>query len=180
MRTIKQFPFFLALIVLLIFGVKQSAFAQRFCYVDVDYILNKIPEYGAAQETIDQLSAEWQAEIEKKYDEIEMLYKEYQRIQVLLTEEMRRKEEEKIVNAEKAAKAYQKQKFGYEGDLFKKRQELVKPIQDRVYEAIEKFAKEKRYDIIFDKSSGLTLLFTTKTYDKSNDILKELNIPVSN
>ena len=157
-----------------IIATALTASAQRFAYVNTDYILKNIPEYKAAQEVIDKTTAEWRAEVDKKQKEIDELYRNFQNEQYLLTEEQKKTKITEIESKEKAIKEYQKVKFGYEGELFQKRQELVKPIQDKVYEAIEKFAKERGYDFIFDKSSSTTLLYANAENDKSDDIIKKL------
>ncbi len=152
-----------------------SISAQRFIYVDTDYILDKIPEYKKAQEELDAIAEQWKEEISRKYAEIERLYKEFQAEQYLMDSETRKKKEDEIVAKEKEAKEFQKKKFGYRGELFEKRQELVKPIQDRVYEAIKTLAGERNYDFVLDKaSSGASILYANPKYDKSDDILKKL------
>ncbi len=162
----------LQLICLITFLGVTTTFAQRFCYVDTEYILSKMPAYETAQQTIDGYAKEWQAEIERRYEKIDKMYRDFQAEQVLLTEDMKRKKEEEIINKEKEVKEFQKQKFGYEGDLFQKRQELTKPFQDKVYNAIQKYATEKAYNFILDKNGSITLLFTDPKYDKSEDILE--------
>ncbi len=146
----------------------------KFAYVDSDYILENIPEYAAAQDKLDELSVEWQKEIELKFKEIDSLYKKFQTESVLLPEDMKTKKENAITAKEKDAKALQKQRFGKEGDLYKKRQELIKPIQDKIYNAIEELATEGAYGIIFDKSASLTMLYTNAKLDKSDDVLEKL------
>ena len=148
--------------------------AQKFAYVDSDYILERMPEYGSAQDQLDKLSLNWQEEIEALYQQIDQLYKKYQADKILLTQEMKNKRESEIINKEKDAKELQRTRFGPEGDLYTKRKELIKPIQDKVYNAIQDFSNEKRYDIIFDKSSNLIMLFSNPSLDKSDDILKML------
>ena len=155
-------------------GLAFKTQAQKFAYVDSEYILGNVPEYNNAQKQLDDVSKEWQKEIDGKYKEIDQLYKNYQQEQVLLTEEMRQQRQKEIEDKEKAAKELQKQRFGYEGDLFKKRQELVKPIQDKVYDAISKVATTKGYDFIFDKSSGASMLYTNNKFDVSDDVIKQL------
>jgi outer membrane protein len=152
----------------------MSASAQKYCYVDTQYILDNITEYKAAQQQLDQLSVTWQREIESKYAFIDKLYKDFQAEQILLTDEMKRKRENEIIEKEKEAKEFQKQKFGFEGELFKKKQELVKPIQDKIYNAIKKMATEQSYAVVFDKSSDLIMLYSNPKYDKSDDILNAL------
>lgn len=162
--------------VLVLVGVllMSTTFAQRFAYVDTDYILENIPEYNDKQAQLDEISVSWQAEIETKYTEIDRMYKEYQAEQILLTDEMKRKREEDIMEKEKDAKELQRKRFGFQGDLFRKRQQLVKPLQDKVYEAIKDVAKGRGYAVIFDKASAMTMLYTNSKYDMSDDILEEL------
>lgn len=148
-----------------------TANAQKYAYVNSEYILENIPEYKTAQQSLDNLSVTWQKEIEDKYAIIDKLYKAYQAEQVLLTEEMKKRRQDEITSKEKDVKDLQKQRFGYDGDLFKKKQELVKPIQDKIYNAVKKMATDQSYAVIFDKSSDLIMLYTNPKYDKSNDIL---------
>lgn len=151
-----------------------SAFAQKFAYIDTEYILSNIPEYKTAQTDLDNLSKQWQEQVERKYSEIDKMYKDYQAEEILLTEEMKTKRREDIIKAEQAAKDFQKSKFGVDGELFKKRQELIKPIQDEIYKAVKEISSIGQYAIIFDKSSALTLIYTNPKYDKSDDVIKRL------
>jgi outer membrane protein len=151
-----------------------GAFAQKFAYVDSDYILGQIPKYKEAQSELDKISTTWQKEIEAKFQEVDKLYKNYQQEQILLTEELKKKREAEIVAKEKEAKDLQKSKFGVDGELFKKRQELVKPIQDEVYNAVKKMAETGNFAIIFDKSSDLTMLYANPKYDESDKILEQM------
>lgn len=148
-----------------------GAVAQKIGYVDTEYILNQIPEYKAAKAELDKNSADWQKEIEAKYAEIDKLYKAYQAEQILLTDDLRKKRENEIINREKEAKDLQKQRFGVDGDLFKKRMELVKPVQDKVYNAIKSVAEKANIAIIFDKASDMMMLYAHPKYDKSDDVL---------
>jgi outer membrane protein len=151
-----------------------SAFAQKYAYIDSDYILSNIPDYKSAQQQVDNLSVQWQKEIEIKYGEIDKLYKAFQAEQILLTEEMKKKRETEIIAKEKEVKELQKSRFGVDGELFKKRQELIKPIQDKVYNAIKAMAEKGTYAVVFDKSSGTTMMYTNPKYDKSDAILMDL------
>lgn len=151
-----------------------SAVAQRFGYVDTEYILKHIPEYNSAQKQLDDLSVKWQEEVDKRFADIENLYKAYQEQQVLMSEEMRRKKEDEILLKERETKDFQRQKFGYEGDLFKEKIKLVQPIQERVAKAIEKIAAEQTLDIIFDRGSEVTFLYANPRLDKSNDVIEKL------
>lgn len=148
--------------------------AQKFAYVDSDYILERVPEYQSAQEQLDKVTISWQDEIEQLYQAIDKLYKKYQADQILLTQDMKVKRENEIINKEKEAKELQRKRFGPEGDLFTKRQELVNHIQDKIYNAIQDLATEKRYGVIFDKSGELSMLFADPDLDKSDDILRML------
>lgn len=150
------------------------AFGQKFAYVDSDYILESIPEYQVAQNKLDELSVKWQKEIEKKFEEIDKLYEEYQSEAALLPADMKKKREEEIVRKEKQAKKLQKKRFGQNGDLFKKRQELIEPIQDRVYDAVKDISQKENYDVVFDKSGSLTMLYTNERYDISDRVLRSM------
>ena len=151
--------------------ISAMTFAQKIGYVDTDYILSKIPEYKAAQAEMDKTSVDWQKEIEAKYAEIDKLYKIYQAESVLLTEDMRKKRENEIINKEKEVKELQKARFGVDGELFKKRMELVKPIQDKVYNAVKQVAERSGLAFIFDKTGQVSLLYSNSKYDKSEDVL---------
>lgn len=155
-------------------GVIISATAQRFAYVDSQYILSRIPEYKSAQDELNQLSLQWQKEIEAKYSEIDQLYKAYKADEVLLTEDMKQKRQAEIEQKEQAVKDLQKQRFGVNGDLFKKRQELVKPLQDKIYNAVQDMAEKQNLAVIFDKSSDMTMLYSSPKYDKSDEVLKDM------
>jgi outer membrane protein len=150
------------------------ASAQKFAYVDTEYILGQIPEYKSAQAELDKISVQWQKEIEAKYAEIDKMYKAYQAEQILLTEDMKKKREGDIVAKEKEAKDLQKLRFGVDGELFKKRQELVKPIQDKVYNAVKTVAEKGGYSIIFDKAGDITMLYASSKNDKSDEVLTQM------
>lgn len=156
-----------------------NVFSQRFCYVDTEYILDKIPEYKSAQKQLDNQADEWKKEIEKMVKEIETLYKQYQAEQVILPEDLRKKKEDEITKKEDDLNKYKESKFGKEGELYKKRQELIKPIQDKVFDAIQKLAKEESMDFIFDKSGEVTMLYTNAKYDRSDEVLEILGVTKS-
>ncbi len=164
--------FFVTTTAMLIFS--SFTFAQRVACVDTKYILNNISEYRDAQSQLENLSIQWQKEIEGKFAEIDKLYKDFQAEAILLPEDIKNKRQNEIINKEKEAKELQKKYFGSNGDLFKKRQELVKPIQDKIYNAIEDYATEKNYAIIFDKAGGPVILYVNTKNDISDDILKKL------
>ena len=160
--------------ILLLLGISFLALsiqAQKFAYVDTDYILNKIPDFKQAQDKLDGLSADWQKEIENKYADVEQMYRAYQQEQVLLTDDMKEKREDAIIKKETDAKNLQKKYFGTEGNLYLKRQELIKPIQDKIYDAIQQLAADNKYAIVFDSSSDLIMLYKNNNYDKSDKVL---------
>ncbi|MEP6583073.1 MAG: OmpH family outer membrane protein, partial [Ginsengibacter sp.] len=151
-----------------------SASAQRYAVIDSKYILEKVPEYKASQQKLDQFSAQWQQEIDAKSADLEKMYKDYDAEQVMLSDDLKKKREDELFNKDKELRDLQRKRFGYEGDVFKKREELIKPIQDRVYNAVQKLAVSKLYDFILDKSEGITVIFADPKLDKSDDVLKEL------
>lgn len=167
-----------AVLTLMIAVLGSAANAQRFGYVDSNYILESIPEYQQKQQELNEISVQWQQEIEAMYTEIDRMYKDYQAEQILLTDDMKRKREEQIIEKEKEAKEKQKQRFGFQGDLFQRRQEFTKPIQDKVYAAIKELADARGYAVIFDKAGTLTMLYTSAKYDLSEDVLDELGYSV--
>lgn len=162
----------LTLAIVLVTGV--SAFAQRFAYVDSEYILKHIPEYTSAQKQLEDMSVNWQKEVDARYGSIERMYKSYQQDQVMLSEEMRKKREDEIVQKERETKDFQKKIFGFEGDLYKERLKLIKPIQERVSKAIQAVAESQNLDIVLDKGSEVTFLYSNPRLDKSNDVITRL------
>ena len=150
--------------------------AQKFGYVDSEFIMNKMPEYAAAQQELNKISDVWQKEIEAQKKDLEKLYHNYQAEEVVLTEAMKKKRQDEILKKEQDIKAYQNKQFGYEGQLFKKRQELNKPVQDKVFEAVEKVAKKKQLAVLFDKSGDVTMLYTSPTFDYTEFVLEELGL----
>ncbi len=146
------------------------ALAQRIAYVDVTAVLESIPDYQKAQEQLDKIATQWRQEIALEQDKIKGMYSKYQAEQVMLSDEMKKQREEEIMNKEKEVRELQRQKFGPEGALFKKREELVKPIQDKVYTAIQKFAEDKGFEYVFEKGSASGMLYADKKYDKTEDI----------
>jgi outer membrane protein len=148
--------------------------AQRYAVIDTRYILNKLPEYEEAQKKLDAFSVQWQKEIDEKQVVLEQLYRNFEAERVMLSDELLKKREDDLFNKEKELRDLQKKRFGFEGDLFKKRQELVKPIQDKVYNAVQKIAVARQYDLVLDKSEGITIIFADPKLDRSDDVLKEL------
>ncbi|MEO7531375.1 MAG: OmpH family outer membrane protein [Sediminibacterium sp.] len=157
-------------------GLTFASQAQRYAIIDTKYILNKIPQYKEADTKLQQIGSQWQKEIDDKQTALDKMYKNYEAEQFMLTEDLKKKREEELFMREKEVRDLQKRRFGYEGDLFKERQKLVKPIQDKVYNAVQKMAIAKAYDFVLDKSEGITIIFADPKLDKSEDVLKELGI----
>ena len=164
------------LLSLLAIAFISHSFAQRYAVIDSRYILEKLPDYKAAQTKLNQFSEQWQKEIDKKGDTLDKLRKNYEAEQVMLSDDLKKKREDEIFNKEKELTDLQKKRFGYEGDLFKKRKELIKPVQDKVYNAIQRLASEKLYDFILDKSEGITVIFADPKLDRSDDVLRILGV----
>lgn len=151
-----------------------AANAQKYAFVDSDYILNNIPSYKTALEDLDKQAETWQSEVEAMFGEIEKMYNEYQAEKVLLTAEMQKKREEAIIAKERQAKKLQNEYFGQDGLLYKRREEKIGPIQDEIYNAIKEIANEDGYATIFDTASGPTILYSNPRYDISDDVLRRL------
>jgi len=151
-----------------------SSFAQKYAYVDTDFILGKLPAYVAAQEQLDKLSQKYQKELETLHAELDQIYKDYQGEVVLLSQDMKRKREEQIVNKEKEYKKLQRQYFGPDGDLAKKREALVKPVQDEVFSVIQTIAEQGAYAMVFDKAGSMTMIYTNPKFDLSDQVLQKL------
>ena len=158
------------------FILTLSATAQRYAVIDSKYILEKIPDYKDAQKKLDQFSEQWQQEIDKRSADLDKMYKDFDAEQVMLSAELRKKREDQLFLKEKTLRDLQRKRFGFEGDLFTKRQELIKPVQDKVYNAVQKLAVQRGYDFILDKSEGITVIFADPKLEKSDDVLKELGV----
>lgn len=161
---------------LMVAGFSFASMAQRYAIIDTRYILDKMPEYKDAQKTLDATADMWQKEIDKKQDDLNKMYRDFEAEKVMLTDDLRKKREDELFNREKEVRDLQKKRFGYEGDLFKERQKLIKPIQDKVYAAVQKLAVARSYDFILDKSESITVIFADPKLDKSEDVLKELGV----
>jgi outer membrane protein len=164
--------FFIACILSFAFAAQ----AQRYAIIDTKYILDKMPDYKLAQKNLDDVAANWQKEIDVLQQELDRMYKDYDAEQVMLSEELRKKREDQLFVKEKNLRDLQRTRFGFEGDLFKRRQELIKPIQDKVYNAVQKLAVQRGYDFILDKSEGITVIFADPKLEKSDDVLRELGV----
>ena len=156
--------------------IGNQAYSQKFGYVDTNFILSKMSEYKEAQVEIENVSKRWQEEIHNMYMEIEGMYNEYKAEEVLLTNEMKEERLAAINKKEEEVKEYQKRVFGFEGLFFLKKQELMKPVQDKVFDAVEKIAKDKRLQIVFDKSGDLVMIYTDPIHDYTDFVLEELGL----
>ncbi|HEX2536177.1 MAG TPA: OmpH family outer membrane protein [Chitinophagaceae bacterium] len=165
--------FLLAIGIILLAATGQ---AQRYAIIDTKYILEKMPDYRDAQKQLDDVAAGWQKEIDALQQELDRMYKDFEAEQVMLSADLRKKREDQLFVKEKNLRDLQRKRFGFEGDLFRKRQELIKPVQDKVYNAVQKLAAQRGYDFILDKSEGITVIFADPKLEKSDDVLKELGI----
>ena len=169
----KKFYFLLAISFCTVLGIQAQT---RYAVINTKYILDKIPEYKEADKKLKALGDQWQLEIDEKQLVLDKMYKNYEAEQFMLSEDLKKKREDELFIKEKELRDLQKKRFGYEGDLFKERQKLVKPIQDKVYNVVQKMAIARSYDFILDKSEGITIIFADPKLDKSDDVLKELGI----
>ena len=158
----------------LFFGIVFAGNAQKFAMVDMEYIMKNIPSYESANDQLNQISKKWQSDVDAQMQDVQKMYKNYQTELVFLSDDMKTKREEEIVKKEKEVQELKRGYFGPEGELFKKRQSLMKPIQDEVYTAIQEISKEKDYDLIFDKSSAMSVIFTSPKLDISDVVLQKL------
>ncbi len=160
----------------LVMMTSATVMAQKIASIDVNGILESMPEYKKAQSELDQSAAKWRQDIAKEYDKIKCMYKKYQAEMVMMTDEIREQKEDEIVAQEKTVRDMQESRFGPEGALFEKRQELVAPIQEQVYTVIEEYASEKGYDYIFDSGGATGIIFANPRYDKTDEVKKKLGI----
>lgn len=163
-------------LVLLVSSIALFANAQRYAIIDTKYILEKLKEYKDAEKTIQSLAQGWQEQIDSMQADLDRMYKNFDAEQYMLTDEMKKKREAELFNKEKEVREWQRKRFGYEGDLFKERQRIIKPIQDRVFNAIQKLAIAKGWDFVLDKSEGITVIFADPKLDQSDEVLRELRI----
>ena len=159
-----------------ILAIAPFTIGQKLGYVDTQFILSKMEEYNSAKLEVDNLSQKWQKELEGMYADIEKMYKDYQAEEVLLPEDIKKQRQEDIVAAERKAKEYKEKKFGYNGELYKVQDDKIKPIQDKVFDAVEKVAQERKLDIIFDKASNAGILYSNAAFDRTDDVIVKLGI----
>ncbi len=164
------------LLTLTAFLISGIVTAQKYAIIDTRYILDKMPEYTQAQKQLDAIAADWQRDIDTKQAALDKMYKDYDAEMVMLSDDLKKKRQDQLFIKEKELRDLQRQRFGFEGDLFKKRQELVKPVQDKVYNAVQKLSTQRGYDFVLDKSEGITIIFADPKLDKSEDVLRELGI----
>lgn len=159
--------------------VSVTAFAQKYAYINSEYILSNMAEYKEAQAELNRVAVLWQKEIEAKFASIDSMYRKYQVESVTMPEQMKKNREDAIIAQEKAAKDLQKKRFGQDGDLFKKREELVKPIQDRVISTVNDYAKEKGYAFVFDTAGEMTIIYADPKWDINEEVLQKMGISVN-
>lgn len=168
----KKITLFVIIALMGSFGV----FGQKYAIIDTRMILDRMPDYRAAQTQLDNIAQDWQKDIDSRQTKLDQLYKNFDAEQVMLSDDLKKKRQDQLFVTEKELRDLQRQRFGFEGDLFKKRQELIKPIQDRVYNAVAKISSARGYDFVLDKSEGITIIFADPKLDKSEDVLKELGV----
>jgi len=168
---------FFVLVISILTAFSSNA-QTKYAIINTKYILDKIPEYKEADKKLKALGDQWQQEIDQKQMTLDKMYKNYEAEQFMLSDDLKKKREDELFVKEKELRDLQKKRFGYEGDLFKERQKMVKPIQDKVYNVVQKLATARGYDFILDKSEGITIIFADPKLDKSDDILKELGINI--
>jgi outer membrane protein len=164
----------LALFIAFAFLGSFTVNAQRMAYVDMEKIMESVPDYAKAQKELEEIAERWRQEISKEYDKIDQMYRDYQAREVLMSDDTRKQKQDEIVAKEKEVRELQKKRFGPEGELFTKRQSLVKPIQEKVYTAIEKFANDRNYDVIFSAPDGSTIIYAKADKDVTADVIKSL------
>ncbi len=161
---------------LLVAGAMLSSHAQKIAVIDINAVLAELPEYIQAQQEIDRIAADWNQEIAGEFDKVKSMYNKYQAEEVLLSDEVRAQREEEIKNKEREVRDLQKRKFGPEGELFLKRREIINPIQEKVFAAIETYALDMGYDIVLDKAGSAGVLFVGDEFDKTDLIKRRLGI----
>jgi len=162
------------LLLVLFIGVTTGSYAQKFALIDMDYILKNISTYETAQEQLEVMSKKWQGEVEKVQQDVKNMYKKYQADLVFLSGEQKTKRENEIVDKEKSLQELNRKYFGPEGELFKQREALVKPIQDDIYEAIKEISETKGYQLVLDRASAESVIFASPRIDISNEVLQKL------
>ena len=175
MKALKSLFLSAAIVCCSVISANAQIGGQKFAYVDSDYILSNIPEYGDAQAELEALSTRWNNEVKAIYDKVSEMYKKYQTEMVLLSEDQKRAREQEIINKEQEAKNLQMQYFGSDGQLYQKRTELVQPIQEKIYTALNELSQTKGYTFVFDLASGTSILYASDRADISDDVLDQLS-----
>lgn len=162
------------LLLMLFVGVACGGYAQKFALIDMEYILKNISSYETANEQLEVLSKKWQSEVDKSQQNIQTMYKSYQSDLVFLSAEQKTKRENEIVEKEKSLQELKRKYFGPEGELFKRREALVKPIQDEIYNAVKEISEAKGYQVVWDRASAQSIIFASPRIDISNEVLSKL------
>ncbi len=157
-----------------VFAISVAATAQKYAFIDTEYLMENIPAYESAQDQLDMASKKWQEEVEGLLTQVENMYKKYQQEMVLLSNELKVQREEEIVKKEKEARELRQKYFGPEGELFKKRQSLIRPIQDEIFNAVKEVADENGYAVIFDKAQNPNIIYSNSKFDVSDDVLEKM------
>lgn len=176
----KLSKFFSAVLFLLMVGAGDARGQHAIGYVDSEYILSETPEYASIQQQIDRMAEEWRVEVESRRGEVDEMFREYQARELLYTSEERQREREQIMQAEEEVEQLRMQYFGPEGELFQEQERLMRPVQERVLEAIEEVAEREDYDYVFDKGGDYLFMFAREQYDLSDEVLRELGIDIEN
>lgn len=167
------------LLIVFVLTMATTGFCQKYAYINSEYILSNMPEYKEAQAELDRVAVQWQKEIESKFASIDSMYRKYQVESITMPDQIKKNREDAIIAQEKAAKDLQKKRFGQDGDLFKKREELVKPIQDRVINTVNDYAKEKGYAFVFDTAGEMSIIYADPKWDINAQVLQKLGISVN-
>ncbi len=167
------------LLLVFVLTIAATGFCQKYAYINSEYILSNMPEYKEAQAELDRVAVQWQKEIESKFASIDSMYRKYQVESITMPDQIKKNREDAIIAQEKAAKDLQKKRFGQDGDLFKKREELVKPIQDRVINTVNDYAKEKGYAFVFDTAGEMSIIYADPKWDINAQVLQKLGISVN-
>jgi outer membrane protein len=166
----------LLLLAVISLTVAAAANSQKYAIIDTKFILDRMPEYKTAQKQLDDIAATWQKEIDGMQQDLDKMYRDFEAEQVMLSDDLKKKREDQLFVKEKALRDLQRARFGFEGELFRRRQDLIKPVQDKVYNAVQKLAVQRGYDFILDKSEGITVIFADPKLEKSEDVLRELGV----
>ena len=164
------------LLFILLCALALPAHSQKFGYVDADFILSKMPSYQKAQQNIDEAAKKWEEDVQKKFASVDKLRKSYQAEEVLLTDDMKEERLKEIEKADLEARDYQRKIFGYKGQLYTRQQELIKPAQEELHKALQKFARQEKLQVIFNNSEALSILYIEERHDYTEEVLKSMEL----